>query len=139
MKTVAAVLKDFQGLLVLLGVSGTIAVNNIQSVVALAQDYSVHILVGLLIIVYVSEKRNKKKIDELKDCLNDSILEAARDNLRANVKQLAKELAGVKVIDKEHSIAYIYKLEERRKKLKVNSFTQDTLRELISRIKVSKE
>lgn len=135
-KNVVAVLKDFQGLFVLLGVSGAVAVGNIKSVLLLVQDYNVHILIATLIFIYVSDKRKDKNINELRKELNNSNTKIAGDNLRANVKQLAKDLSNAAVIDKQHTIDHIYYLEERRKELGVNSYTQKTLQELISKIKV---
>lgn len=120
--------KELQVLLAALGFSSVLAVSNLELALVYAEKYNLHLLLAMFSISIITYKLSNKRIDKVE-------IKLARDNLKATVRQLAKDLENVEEITFEHTIKHILDLEERRKELKLNSYTQATLENLISRIK----
>lgn len=121
-------LKELQAFLAAIGLSGIVAITNLQKTIEYAEKFNLHILFTMLFLSYLTFKLTNKRIDGIEKSI-------AQDQLKANVRQLAKELSDIEEITFEHTIKAIMDMEARRKELGVNSYTEATLKDLIGRIR----
>lgn len=133
--SIVSLIKELQVLLAALGFSSVLAVSNLELALEYAEKYNLHIIATMFTLSIITYKLSNRRIDKVENKLEDITKKAAKDNLRANVRQLAKELSGIEEITFQHTIKHILELEERRKELGVNSYTEATLKDMIERIK----
>ena len=91
--------------------------------------YNIHIIFGNLIFFYFhhlfSNRRHKKTEDEL-----------IKIQIRAEIRQAYKDYKDIPVIDFETTIKYLLALDKKKKELGINSYTDEMMNELISKIKL---
>lgn len=129
-------IKDIRYIITFFGLTGTFALSDLDNFInTYMLTYNLHIFILMLFSLCIFFIIINKRINRLDKKFDEHMEKAAKDRLKGQVKQLAKDLEKVKCITFEHTIKYIYDLEERRIELKLNSFTEATLKDLISRIK----
>lgn len=129
-------IKDIRFLLSLMGVSVPVALTHIEDTTS--QFIYSNPLLGIFFVVMMMlflHYLQNRDIKTLKKEFYCHMEKAEKNRLKGQVKQLAKELEDVEEITFEHTINYIYDCEKRRIELKLNSFTEATLKDLVSRIK----
>ena len=108
--------------------------------------YNIHLAVLIVIGIYVnhflSSNRHKSseiRLDEYQTQLNEVILENSVSQLKAEVRQAFKDYNKIEVIDFVTTIKYLRGLNERRIALGVNSYTEDMMNILLSKIQIVAE
>jgi len=108
--------------------------------------YNIHLailtIIGIYINHFLSSKRHKLselKQNNMQAQLNEVILENSVSQLKAEVRQAFKDYNKIDVIDFLTTIKYLRGLDERRIDLGVNSYTEDMMKMLLSKIQIGVE
>jgi vacuolar-type H+-ATPase subunit I/STV1 len=75
-----------------------------------------------------------RRVKSVESSFKDMLLAQEKQQLKATVATTFNEFKNLEKIDFQSSAKYIYELEEERKKLGVNSFTEEKLKILINKI-----
>jgi hypothetical protein len=134
LKSFVSTLKDFQYLIGFLGLTSLFTIANLKITLGYILVYNLHILLVSLVVPYIFFKISKTEDKKIYEKIEHITLEYAKDQLKENVRQLAISLKDVKVITRVHTIKRIYDIEKRRKELGINSYTEETMAQLIERI-----
>jgi hypothetical protein len=134
LKSFVSTLKDFQYLIGFLGLTSLFTIANLKITLGYILVYNLHILLVSLVVPYIFFKISKTEDKKIYEKIEHITLEYAKDQLKENVRQLAISLKDVKVITRVHTIKRIYDIEKRRKELDINSYTEETMAQLIERI-----
>jgi hypothetical protein len=134
LKSFVSTLKDFQYLIGFLGLTSLFTIANLKITLGYILVYNLHILLVSLVVPYIFFKISKIEDKKIYEKIEHITLEYAKDQLKENVRQLAISLKDVKVITRVHTIKRIYDIEKRRKELGINSYTEETMAQLIERI-----
>lgn len=136
LKNIASWFTSLRIILSVLGVSVPVALTYIEDT---ASQYiysnpllAIFFMFVMMLFLHFLQNKDIKNLKKEVQCHMEN---AEKNRLKGQVKQLAKELEDVPEITFEHTINYIYDCEERRVALGLNSFTEATLQDLISRIK----
>ena len=112
--------------------------------------YNIHLgvitILGIYATNFLSVKRHncmEQKIrvqadahTQLQTQVKEIILDSAKSQLRAEARQAFKDYHDIETIDFVTTIRYLKALEERRIALGINSYTEDMMTELLSKIKL---
>lgn len=120
---VKKLLADMKWIIAFLSSSGVVSYHHTEQIVDLNLHLAVLIIVCNWGIYYILATR-----------INETQKEQDRQRLKNSVAIVFKEFKDMDEIDFESSAKYIYELEEQRKDLGVNSFTEDKLKRLMEKI-----
>ena len=95
----------------------------------LGMDYMIYKLVSIMI---------NKKVNKVDLELKDFIKQARIDGTKKEIRQLMEKTSKFKVIDNQHTIKYVYELDNRRKHLDFNSEYQDMCEFMLDKISFNK-
>jgi flagellar motor component MotA len=110
--------------------SGVVSAINFNFIVL----YNLHIvLIGMAFTSIVSLV-TIRRVKSVESSFKDMLLAQEKQQLKATVATTFNEFKNLEKIDFQSSAKYIYELEEERKKLGVNSFTEEKLKILINKI-----
>lgn len=105
--------------------------------------YNIHLalitVIGIYINHFLSNKRHKHselRLDDYQIQLSKVIHENSIGQIKAEIRQAFKDFHDIEVIDFITTIKYLKGLDERRKELEVNSYTEDMMSILLSKIKL---
>ena len=142
-KNILELTKELKWLLTFFGISSAYGFTHIDEIIDYIHSYNIHIIFMVLFSFWLVVILTTKKIKELDDRHSEisnkiimSVEEMHKDQLRENIKRLAKKLKNEEIIDDESTIKYIYDLEASLKKLSLNSYSQDALCSMKKRIKI---
>jgi flagellar motor component MotA len=97
-------------------------------------QYQLHIIMIVLLCSLCTYSILIKRMKIVESQNLELFKEQEKQRLKATVSTVFNEFKDIEVIDFESSAKYIYELEELRKKLGVNSFTQSKLSILLKKI-----
>ena len=120
-------LKEFKEIIAVVVYLGALVGLNISSVNHYVCEYIIYAVLFLLFIDYMIYTVNSKSS-------NNRYNDIRCDVFKKEVRDLISKLKNIDKISYQHTIDYIYELEERRKMLGINSKYQAMLEELMSRI-----
>lgn len=136
-------IKELRLFLALFATTSGIGVFNSEKAIEYVYAYNIHLAVltisGIYINHFLSNRRHKiaeLRLDNHQKQLSDVIHENSVNQLRAEVGQAHKDYHEIEVIDFETTIKYLNALNERRIALGVNSYTEDMMNILLSKIKI---
>ena len=150
MSNLALIIKETRVLIKELGlfvsaIIGIVGVGVFNQDIAMEYIYAYNIHLALTIVIsayinhFLSNKRHKHselRLDEYQIQLSKVIHENSVGQLKAEVRQAFKDYHNIEVIDFVTTIKYLKGLDERRVALKVNSYTEDMMNILLSKIKL---
>jgi len=120
-----------------------VSIFDVDTVLSYVYMYNAHLalLTGLGIYTnhFLSNKRHihaEARLDTYQKQLTQVILDGNISQLKAEVKQAYKDYSQIEVIDFVTTIKYLKGLDERRIALGVNSYTEDMMNILLSKIKL---
>lgn len=143
-------LKELRLFIALILTMGGTSILNWDKSLDYIYTYNIHLailtIMGIYINHYLSAKRYKvaeARMDShseiqtgLQDQIKDIILEGNKSQLKAEVRQAFKDYHEIEVIDFITTIKYLRALDERRIELNVNSYTEEMMQILLSKIKI---
>jgi len=110
--------------------SGVVSVINFNFILL----YNLHIILISIVSTSIVYILTNKRVKSVEISFKEMILKQEKQRLKATVSTTFNEFKYLEKIDFESSASYIYELEETRKKLGVNSFTEEQLKIMISKI-----
>lgn len=113
-------------------------------------DYNAHLgiitILGMYINHLLSAKRHRvseRRMDKyseihtnLQEQIKDIVIEGSRRQLKAEVRQAFKDFHNIEKITTITTIKYLRALDDRRKFLKINTYTEDMMRVVLEKIKI---
>lgn len=129
LEKVTNAIKEIRLLIAFIIAAGGTSFFNWELVMDYVYTYNAHIILGNIFIFYIhhflSNKRHKKTEIELK-----------KSQIKEEINRAYRDYKDVEVIDFESSIKYIYDLNERKKELGVNSYTDEMMKVLLDKIQI---
>lgn len=136
-------LKELRLFIAFLVTTGGITIFDNELVMKYVYMYNIHLAVltvlGIYINHFLSNRRHKEsesRLDLHQEQLRTIMLENSIGQLKAEVRQAFKDYHNIEVIDFVTTIRYLQGLDERRVNLKVNSYTEEMMNILLSKIKL---
>ena len=143
MDKVLAVVKETRLFLTFMGTTGIVSAFKWDIVMGYVYTYNIHLGVITLVGIYVNHKlsnnrhsRTEKVQSGLQQQIKDIVLENTKDQIRAEIRQAYKDYKEIDEIDFETSIKYLRDLNKKRVELQINSYTDDMMNSLLSKIKI---
>ena len=96
--------------------------------------YNLHIVLISTAFTSIMSLIAIKRVKTVECSFREMLLLQEKQRLKATVATTFNEFKNLEKIDFQSSAKYIYELEEQRKKLGVNSFTEEKLKILINKI-----
>ena len=136
------VIKELRLFIALFATSGGVSIINYELALDYVHLYNIHLMaltvVGIYISHYLSLRRHNQagsRLDTYQKQLNQVMTDAHISQLKGEVRQAFKDYDHIETIDFPTTIKYLRGLEERRKDLKINSYTEESMSMLLSKIK----
>lgn len=101
-----------------------------------ALEYNLHLLVAFVCISYFMYFMQNRQIKDLRERIELINIDHEKEELKERVSRAYKEFKDYDCIDFDSSMNYIKDLEERRKRLGLNSYTEAALKELTGKFKL---
>jgi len=143
MNNVLAVLKELRLFISLLITTGMISFIDVNVTLKYIYAYNIHLamltIIGIYINHFLSNRRHRSsevRLDVYQKQLNGVILDNSVAQLKAEVRQAFKDYSKIEVIDFITTIHYLKGLDKRRAELGVNSYTEEMINILLSKVQV---
>lgn len=146
MNNAIELIKELRLFLAMFLTGGGLSLLNEDLVMQYVYTYNIHLaaltITGIYVSHFLSERRHKnagKRLNDYQIQLNKIILENSVSQVKAEVRQAFKDYHEIEVIDFVTTIKYLRGLEQRRKDLGINSYTEEAMSMLLSKIKIGVE
>ena len=130
MQNIKTILSDLKWLISFIATSGIFTYAHFEFVM----NYHLHIPMLVLACNICTYFIIVNRVKSVESVTTTMLKEQEKQRLKATVSTVFNEFKEIDVIDFESSAKYIYELEEMRKELGVNSFTQNKLSILLNKI-----
>jgi len=95
-----------------------------------------HLALLIIVLFYTHHKFSNNRHAKTEKQVKELILENTKTQIRAEVRQAYSDFKDIDVIDFETTIKYLTALNKKRLDLGINSYTDEMMNTLLSKVKI---